>query len=851
MPYGTMNSSSDPYSLEQLCALTDPKSIEAVRNLGDIKRLETGLKTDLKSGLKINEDHSERVQKYGDNVLPDRPSKSFLQLVWTAFNDKVLIILSIAAVVSLAVGLYQTLGIEHAPNQPKIEWVEGVAIIAAISIVVLVGSVNDYQKEKAFAKLNKKREDRRMAVLRGGQEQQTSIFELLVGDILRFQTGDVLPVDGLLLEGLSVKCDESSQTGEIDSIEKATIGFVFSSISSASSSITLKEQGDPILLSGSKVVDGSGTMLVTAVGIHSTYGSIMMSLRDGDAELTPLQSKLNAMAESIAKWAIGSAILYFTACFIRFLVRLTSGNLQNASPTKKGQVFLDIFIESVSIVAVAIPEGLPLAVTLALAIATTRMYRDNNLVRMLRSCETMGNATTICSDKTGTLTQNMMTVVVGNLGGSGDFAFGTNPTKPADKEARTKVQESSVNRDGSHITINNLHSDVKALFSQSIVINSTASEEGAEGSGSFGGSRTEVALLQFAQNSLGVKSVRGERAMVTIKSAIPFNSFNKYMATLVELPSGKKGSAVYRVFVKGAPDVLLKLCSRVLVRPNNGLADQPLSPEKVRSIQGLQNDYAERSLRTLCVIYKDYTSWPAWFPEPGAGSDENRIRNESPRPSRPSLNDTKRPSSVRKDSNSRKDSSVNAKSAPASDESKMGDMTFIGMVGIQDPVREGVLEAVDDCRTAGVVVRMVTGDNLATAKAIALDAGILSNNQDDIVMEGSEFRKMSDRDMDDMLPRLRVLARSTPEDKRVLVQHLRGLGETVAVTGDGTNDAPALKLADVGFAMGSGTEVAKEASDIILLDDDFASIVKALLWGRTINDAVKKFVQFQLTVNIT
>jgi len=261
------------YTLESLCNLSNPKSIEAFRDLGDLKQVEAGLRTDLKSGLPKDEDHSQRVAQYGDNVLPDRPSKSFLQLAWTAFQDKVLIILSVAALVSLAIGLYQTFGIKHAPGEPKVDWVEGCAIMLAVVIVVMVGAVNDWQKEKAFAKLNKKREDRTMAVLRGGEEHQTSIFELLVGDVARFETGDVLPVDGLLLDGFNVKADESSQTGEIDLMKKATMATTLSNISSATGTITLKEHGDPVLLSGSKVVDGSGTMLVTAVGIHSTYGS--------------------------------------------------------------------------------------------------------------------------------------------------------------------------------------------------------------------------------------------------------------------------------------------------------------------------------------------------------------------------------------------------------------------------------------------------------------------------------------------------------------------------------------------------------------------------------------------------
>jgi len=480
----------------------------------------------------------------------------------------------------------------------------------------------------------------------------------------------------------------------------------------------------------------------------------------------------------------------FIVLFIKFLAHLPSNN---STPAEKGSEFLDIVIVAITLIVVAVPEGLPLAVTLALAFATTRMLKENNLVRVLRACETMGNATTICSDKTGTLTQNKMTVVAGTIGLDSEFS--------AQAEDTEDEKVSSIPR-----VISTFSKWTKSLLLQSIVINSTAFEGEEDGVFAFIGSKTETALLTFARDFLGMQGVAQERANAQIVQLIPFDSARKCMGVVVRLPDG-----VYRLYVKGASEILLSKATRCIsdVSSEEEPSDRELTYENTKFLTDTINSYAERSLRTIGILYKDYSQWPPV----GAKVMED-------------------------------DASM------ASFDDIFSEMTLVGIVGIQDPLRPGVSEAVKQCQDAGVVVRMVTGDNVVTAQAIAAECGILTEGG--IIMEGPGFRKLTEAEMDGVLPKLQVLARSSPEDKRILVRRLKELGETVAVTGDGTNDGPALKMADIGFSMGiAGTEVAKEASSIILMDDNFSSIVKAMMWGRAVNDAVRKFLQFQLTVNIT
>lgn len=824
-----------------------PKSLAAFHALGGLGGIEKGLRTDRYSGLSVDEKKLDGSVSFGDaisptpspnfpdsadikensrrsvtrtstsatalqraedsffdrkrifkdNRLPAKKSKSIFELAWIAYNDKVIILLTVAAVVSLALGIYESI---TSKTGEKVQWVEGVAIMIAIVIVVTVGAANDWQKERQFVKLNKKKEDRTVKVVRSGKSREISVYNILVGDVVHLEPGDVIPVDGIFISGHNVKCDESSATGESDNLKKNSGDEVYDAIE------THKNLGklDPFIISGGKVTEGVGTFLVTAVGVNSSYGKTMMSLRE-PSQTTPLQAKLNVLAEYIAKLGLGAGLALFIATFIKFLVGLKD---IEGGPAEKGQQFLRVFIVAVTVVVVAVPEGLPLAVTLALAFATTRMLKDNNLVRLLRACETMGNATTVCSDKTGTLTQNKMSTVAGVFGISSRFghdkktpdsSVSNSPNSPLTEKITEKLSDDD-GRDGSisHFILT-LNAEVKSLLKQSIAVNSTAFEA-IQGSEDFIGSKTETALLGFARDHLAMNRLSEERSNANVVQMVPFDSGRKCMAAVVKMDATR-----YRMYVKGASEILLNKCSRIIDDPTRGVSDIPMTEQNLKTLTETISIFASRSLRTIGLLYKDFEQWPPAGVATQEGDPKSAVFDKV-----------------------------------------FNDMVFLGIVGIQDPLRVGVTDAVRACQKAGVVVRMVTGDNLLTAKAIATECGIYT--EDGLVMEGPAFRKLDSpqkrAEMYQVIPRLQVLARSSPQDKKILVKYLKDMGETVAVTGDGTNDAPALKTADVGFSMGiAGTEVAKEASAIILMDDNFASIVKAIMWGRAVNDAVKKFLQ--------
>lgn len=815
------------FSPRQLNKILNPKSLAAYRALGGLRGLERGLQTDVVAGLSVDEasiserinfeeatqcarmkkppgaetvfpqdvmvtDHElkgqyhDRIRIFKDNRLPTKKSLSIWRLFWNAFNDRVLIILTIAAIISLALGIYEAVGQAPAPGQgPSLDWVEGLAIEVAVVIVVLVTGLNDYRREKQFVALNEKKEDRQVKVIRSGKSVLISVFDVMVGDVLHLESGDSIPADGILINGHGIRCDESSATGESDAMKKTGGQEVWNRMEEGTATSKL----DPFIISGSKVLEGVGTYLVTSVGINSSFGKIMIGLQT-ENEDTPLQAKLANMANWIGYLGTAAAGLLFFILLIRFLAGL-SGNTN--TPAIKGSQFLDILIVAITIIVVAVPEGLPVAVTLALSFATKKMLMENNLVRHLRACETMGNATTICSDKTGTLTQNKMTVVAGIMGSKVEFA------READfRDGDCKVIPFPA-------AFERLSSTVRTLFLQSCAINSTAFEGEEDGKNTFIGSKTETAILMMAKEQLGMGPVAEERNGVEIVQLIPFDSDRKCMGVVIRLASG-----IYRLLVKGAAEILLdKSTSELVDTAGDDLHQCALTDSSRARVSAGIDEFARKSLRTIAILYKDFQQWP---PVGARTLDEDR--------------------------------------KVALFEDIFRDMTLLAVVGIQDPLRDGVAKAVKQCQDAGVKVRMVTGDNVMTARAIAMECGIKS--PDGLVLEGPKFRQMSDEEMDEAIPQLEVLARSSPEDKRILVARLKHLGETVAVTGDGTNDGPALKTADVGFSMGiAGTEVAKEASAIILMDDNFSSIVKAIMWGRSVNDAVAKFLQFQITVNIT
>lgn len=855
-------------SKEQLSEFYEPKSMDSFMKVfkGEHSNLFRFLNTDAKKGISDEADGAERFNKYGDNRLPERPLKSFATLAWEAFNDNTMLLLTAAAVVSFALGLYEVWGQppEYDPEGnriTKVDWIEGIAIMIAVVVVVLVGAINDYQKEKQFVKLNRKKEDRKIVVIRNGEECLLSVFDLLVGDLIILQTGDIIPADCILIHG-KCEADESSVTGESDAISVIPLDLAWDKFNE---NPVDPESSHCFLISGSRLLSGLGRAIVTCVGPNSVHGKTMMSLKQ-EAESTPLQERLNELTDSISVYGCIAALVLFLVLFVKFVVNVQKdGKYGDLTPPQKGEKFMNIFITAVTIIVVAVPEGLPLAVTLALAFATTRMTKDGNLVRVLSACETMGSATAVCSDKTGTLTENVMTVTKGFVGNS----------KFDDEE--------NLNNSSNHVFDEDCASELKMDFLTNIALNSTAFENKEDASHethessqenpfnsaltkernrignffNFGqysqdsdeeqvsqrkkeefiGSKTETALLSLAKKSLGMKDVRqlreNPRSQLDVEKVvqvIPFESSRKWGGIVVKC----KEPNTYRFFIKGAAEIVFSRCQ---YRRESDNQIKPLTRDISLGIQGEIKSLASGALRAISLAHKNFRNCKSWPPKELLDKKDKTVACEKKLFGDPLERERE-----------------NFTSSDGMREAEDG-LILDGIVGIQDPLRSGVKESIEQCQNAGVTVRMVTGDNVMTAKAIARNCGILSEetfNDEKYAMEGPQFRKLPQAERLKILPKLRVLARSSPEDKRVLVKTLKEMKDVVAVTGDGTNDAPALKLADVGFSMGiSGTEVAREASDIILMTDDFSAIVNAIKWGRCVSVSIKKFIQFQLTVNIT
>ncbi|CAJ0554323.1 Ff.00g128360.m01.CDS01 [Fusarium sp. VM40] len=813
----------------QLHKLLTAKSVFALRAFGGLLGLAAGLRTDISAGLSVDETSLEgavtfeeavasgslerppmlsvasappspsllhnglfehhdnhfvdRKRVFGENRLPRIAQKSFFRLLWIAFNDKLIILLTISASISLAIGIYQS--VDQSEGASRVEWVDGVTIVVAILVIIIASAATDWQKNYKFKKVSERKQQRDLTVVRSGKLQRISVQDVVVGDILHLEAGDVVAVDGVLVQASSLQMNESSISGEADLVHKSV----------PTPNHLATSRVDPFILSGTTVARGVGYYLVTAVGVNSTYGRILMSLRD-DVKETPLQVKLGRLGKQLIVIGAIAGSIFFLVLFIRYMATL---NTVTGGPSQKAEDFLHILILAVTVVVITVPEGLALNVTVALAFATKRMLRDNNLVRLIRSCEIMGNATTVCSDKTGTLTQNKMTVVVGRIGLESYFDD-TDPVIPDTDSSMSRA--STIKCDSSIDMAKSLSPEARRLIKDSIALNSTAFETDDSGSAPFMGSSTETALLQFARQHLGMGNLAEERANSPIVAILPFDSSRKWMAVLVRIHDSR-----YRLLVKGAAEVVFEYSAFVISDPSFRTPIVRLSETDRISYRNTVEQYANRMLRPVAMAYRDFSEQDIFD---GPDDDPDNINLEW----------------------------------------LASGLSFIGTFGIRDPLRPEVVDSVRQCQEAGVFVRMVTGDNFLTAKAIAVECGIYTAGG--IAMDGPTFRDLTPEQLDAVIPRLQVLARSSPEDKLLLVTHLKRMNETVAVTGDGTNDGLALKAADVGFAMGiQGTEVAKEAASIILLDDNFASIVKALAWGRTVNDSVKKFCQFQFTINIT
>ncbi|KAL3537603.1 hypothetical protein ACH5RR_000969 [Cinchona calisaya] len=724
----------------------DPDELSSVVRSHDIKRLEhhegvEGLakiiSTSVQNGISSNE--IQRRQKiFGVNQFVEKPARPFCMFIWDALQDMTLMILMVCAVISVGVGI-------ATEGWPKGMY-DGLGIILCIFLVVVVTAISDYKQSLQFKDLDREKKNVIVQVTRNGSRQKVSIYDLVVGDIVHLSIGDLVPADGIFLSGYSLSVDESSLSGESEPVNI--------------------ERDRPFLLSGTKVQDGSGKMLVTSVGMRTEWGELMVTLCEGGEDETPLQVKLNGVATIIGKIGLSFAILTFLVLTFRFIARKAiHGEIRRWS-TNDALDLLNFFAIAVTILVVAVPEGLPLAVTLSLAFAMKKLMNDRALVRHLSACETMGSASCICTDKTGTLTTNHMIVTKLWICGESKKIGSNNPQNSLKSFASESVLD---------------------ILLQSIFQNTSGEVvRGKDGKTSVLGSPTETALLEFGLLFKDSSSASSPKSKIL--KVEPFNSNKKKMSVIVSLPGGK-----LRAFCKGASEIVLGFCDKLVNKDGKCV---PLSEDQRTSLTNVINGFACEALRTLCLAFKDIegNSSPDTIPE-------NKY-------------------------------------------------TLLAIVGIKDPVRPGVREAVQTCLDAGITVRMVTGDNIHTAKAVARECGILTD--DGIAIEGPEFRDKSPQEMKEIIPKLQVMARSLPLDKHKLVIMLRKeYREVVAVTGDGTNDAPALHEADIGLAMGiAGTEVAKESADIVIMDDNFASIVNVAKWGRSVYINIQKFVQFQLTVNV-
>ncbi|XP_015173648.1 PREDICTED: plasma membrane calcium-transporting ATPase 2 isoform X5 [Polistes dominula] len=838
-------------TLKQLRELMEHRGregINKVNSYGGVQDICKKLYTSPSEGLSgSTADIQHRRDTFGSNMIPPKPPKTFLTLVWEALQDVTLIILEIAALVSLGLSFYQPVDEENTgssfeEDEGKYGWIEGLAILISVIVVVIVTAFNDYSKERQFRGLQNRIEgEHKFSVIRQGEVKQISVSDIVVGDICQIKYGDLLPADGILIQSNDLKVDESSLTGESDHVKKG-------------------EAFDPMVLSGTHVMEGSGKMLVTAVGVNSQAGIIFTLLGaavdqqeqeikkmkkeakkqrkkkslpgDEAAEITGnshavgsggggkheggenhhgggqasggestkkeksvLQAKLTKLAIQIGYAGSTIAVLTVIILVIQFCV---STFVMQGLPWKNtyaGDLVRHLII-GVTVLVVAVPEGLPLAVTLSLAYSVKKMMKDNNLVRHLDACETMGNATAICSDKTGTLTTNRMTVVQSYL---------------CEKMSKTVPNFSEIPSHVGNLLIQAI--SINSAYTSRIMPSQDPSELPMQV-----GNKTECALLGFVV-ALGEKyqTVRDDHPEETFTRVYTFNSVRKSMSTVIPREGGG-----YRLFTKGASEIIMKKCAFIYGR--DGHLEKFTREMQERLVKNVIEPMACDGLRTISIAYRDFV--------PGK-AEINQVHSEN----EPNWDD---------------------------EENIVNNLTCLAIVGIEDPVRPEVPDAIKKCQKAGITVRMVTGDNINTARSIALKCGIFKPNEDFLILEGKEFnRRIRDSNgevqqhlLDKVWPKLRVLARSSPTDKYTLVKGIidskaTSSREVVAVTGDGTNDGPALKKADVGFAMGiAGTDVAKEASDIILTDDNFSSIVKAVMWGRNVYDSIAKFLQFQLTVNV-
>ncbi len=657
------------------------------------------LQTSTKMGLADNEIES-RKEKYGSNKLQEKKKENIVIKFVKQFNDFMIIILIIASIISAFTSYMQG----------ENDYVDSIIIIAIVILNAIMGLVQEARAEKSIESL-KKLTPQIAKVIREGKIQEINAEELVPGDIIELEAGNYVPADCRIIEGFNLKIEESSLTGETEPVEKSEAQILEEKIPLGD----MKNMG----FMASIVVSGHGKAIVTDTGMNTKIGKIANMINEEEAQETPIQKKLSEVGKTLG-------IVCLVICAIIYVI----GILKKIEP-------IEMFMTSVGLAVAAIPEGLPAIVTIMLSIGVTKMARKNSIIRKLPAVETLGCSNVICSDKTGTLTQNKMTVV---------------KTISDDEELLLKL--------GCMCTDCDIKDEKEAI-----------------------GEPTEVAIV----NNALIKGINKKELYNKMKriSEIPFDSNRKLMTTVHKLESG------YRSITKGAPDVMINKCDRIY---RNGKIER-LSEEEKRKIQNQNTQLADDALRVIAVGYRDFE----FMRKDVTNLEENLI--------------------------------------------------FVGLIGMIDPPREGVKEAVRTCKKAGIKTVMITGDHIATAKAIAKELGILEMG--DMAITGAELDNISDNELTRNISSYSVFARVTPEHKVRIVKAWQKTGAVVAMTGDGVNDSPALKNADIGIAMGKGgTDVAKNASDMVLMDDNFVTIVQAIRQGRNIFDNIKKAIHFLIATNI-
>ena len=667
--------------------------------------------------------------KYGENVLTP-PAKAPLWLQFLdKFRDPLIIILLIAGALSILISCYEYFALGDGPTV----FFEPVGIFVAIMLATGLSFYFEYQADKEFAILNKVNDDEPVEVIRDSNTTLIPRREVVVGDIVLINTGEEIPADGELMESTLLNVDESTLTGE-PMCAKTTVASEFDSQATFPSNHVMK---------GTKVMEGHGIMRVLAIGDHTEQGKVFEAVQIDNSVKTPLDEQLDGLGRLVAKlsYCVGAGIIIG-----RILMYFLSSSYVQFEWLPFIAYLLQTLMIAVTLVVVSVPEGLPMAVTLSLAYSMRRMLKTNNLVRKMHACETMGATTVICTDKTGTLTQNQMRVDSLQLYG---------------------LDEKS------------------SAVAESMALNSTAQLDFTEPDcPSVLGNPTEGALLLWLYEH--GTDYRELRENSTIVDQLPFNTERKYMATVVDsaLMPGRR-----ILYVKGAPEIVFAMCRTM----GEGATRERIENQLL--------DYQNHAMRTLGFAFQML--------------DKGDVAISNGRVTATRLH-------------------------------------FIGITAIADPVRSDVPDAIKECLDAGINIKIVTGDTPATAREIGRQIGLWTTaDSDRNIMTGPEFAALNDEQLLQRVPELKIIARARPMDKKRLVETLQRLNQVVAVTGDGTNDAPALRAAQVGLSMGDGTSVAKEASDITIIDNSFSSIGKAVMWGRSLYQNIQRFLLFQLTVNVT